>query len=236
MSELIGLYNGSIFTVNITYSNNLIQIFELHKQEIKMAEQKITPEYVNTLTRPTEGFLCPLSANIYNIKFLSFRIRDVESGYVLFEIESDENEEEDMKISDDVENEEELRTIRYHFGPNFFKLKTVGTTLRFSVGDKPVKNFRMIERHYFRDKLIQSFDFTFPFCIPNSVNDWESIYQIPKIDEETKKEMIENPYDTVSDSFYFVDGELIMHNKAEYDYSPLDDDEEEEDGQSMDKK
>lgn len=192
-----------------------------------MDNTKITPDYVNSLTIPTDKFLCPLSANIYNIKFLSFRIRDVESGYVLFEIETDPNDIEDVKEDLDPENEAELRTIRYHFGPQFFKLKTIGTTLRFAVGDKEVKNFRMIERHYFREKLIQSFDFTFPFCIPNSENDWEAIYQIPKIDDETRKEMIDNPYDTVSDSFYFVNDELIMHNKAEYDYSPLEEEEEE---------
>ena len=30
--------------------------------------------------------------------------------------------------------------------------------------------------------------------------------------------MIENPYETKSDSFYFVGDKLIMHNKAEYAY------------------
>lgn len=30
------------------------------------------------------------------------------------------------------------------------------------------------------------------------------------------KEMIENPYETKSDSFYFVDNQLIMHKKAAY--------------------
>lgn len=30
--------------------------------------------------------------------------------------------------------------------------------------------------------------------------------------------MIENPFETKSDSFYFVDGKLIMHNKASYKY------------------
>ena len=30
--------------------------------------------------------------------------------------------------------------------------------------------------------------------------------------------MIENPYETRSDSFYFVDNKLIMHNKADYAY------------------
>lgn len=28
--------------------------------------------------------------------------------------------------------------------------------------------------------------------------------------------MIERPGDTNSDSFYFVDGKLVMHNKAKY--------------------
>lgn len=28
--------------------------------------------------------------------------------------------------------------------------------------------------------------------------------------------MIENPYETKSDSFYFVNDKLIMHNKASY--------------------
>lgn len=31
--------------------------------------------------------------------------------------------------------------------------------------------------------------------------------------------MVENPYETRSDSFYFVDNKLIMHNKADYAYN-----------------
>lgn len=58
-------------------------------------------------------------------------------------------------------------------GPDFLDLGMIGTTLTFKVGMKEVPNFRMIERHYFRDKLIQSFDFKFSFCIPGSTNTWE---------------------------------------------------------------
>lgn len=193
-----------------------------------MTQPKITPEYVLGLTKPTETFLCPLSANTYNIQFLSFRVRDVENGYVLFEISRDENDPDPAQALDEnlsPEEEAEYRTVRYHFGPDFFKLKTIGTTLTFSVGDKPVKNFQMIERHFFRNHLLHDYDFKFPFCIPNSTNDWETIYSIPNITEEMKKEMIAHPYETSSDSFYFVDGELVMHNKAEYDYSPFEDEE-----------
>jgi hypothetical protein len=31
-------------------------------------------------------------------------------------------------------------------------------------------------------------------------------------------DIVNNPYETKSDSFYFVDGKLVMHNKASYKY------------------
>ena len=37
----------------------------------------------------------------------------------------------------------------------------------------------MIERHYFRDKLIQSYEFNFPFCIPDTENEYEALYSLP---------------------------------------------------------
>ena len=49
---------------------------------------------------------------------------------------------------------DDFRTVRYHMGPDFLKLGIIGTTLTFRVGNQPVKNFMMIERHYFKDKLI----------------------------------------------------------------------------------
>lgn len=41
----------------------------------------------------------------------------------------------------------------------------------------------MIERHYFRDHLLKSFDFDFGFCIPNSRNTCEHIYEFPQLSE-----------------------------------------------------
>lgn len=46
-----------------------------------------------------------------------------------------------------------------------------------------MKNFTIIERHYFKEHLLRSYEFSFPFCIPNSTNTWEHIYNIPEIDE-----------------------------------------------------
>lgn len=87
------------------------------------------------------------------------------------------------------------------------------------MGSKPVNKFRMIERHYFRNKLLKTFDFEFGFCIPHSKNTCEHIYKFPNLDPESIKEMIQNPFETKSDSFYFVEDRLIMHNKAEYAYN-----------------
>ncbi|KAH0625466.1 hypothetical protein JD844_014996 [Phrynosoma platyrhinos] len=111
------------------------------------------------------------------------------------------------------------RFVRYQFTPAFLRLRTVGATVEFTVGDKPVSNFRMIERHYFRDRLLKNFDFDFGFCIPSSRNTCEHIYEFPQLSEDLIRLMVDNPYETRSDSFYFVDNKLIMHNKADYAYN-----------------
>ncbi|XP_015366926.1 PREDICTED: protein unc-119 homolog B [Diuraphis noxia] len=140
---------------------------------------------------------------------------------VLFEIAKpsvilDENQTEGKVEETDLNSG---RFVRYQFTPKFLKLKLVGATVEFTVGNKPVNKFRMIERHYFRNKLLKTFDFEFGFCIPHSKNTCEHIYKFPNLDPELIKEMIQNPFETKSDSFYFVEDRLIMHNKAEYAYN-----------------
>lgn len=56
--------------------------------------------------------------------------------------------------------------------------------VEFTVGDRPVTNFRMIERHYFRERLLKNFDFDFGFCIPSSRNTCEHIYEFPQLSED----------------------------------------------------
>ena len=191
---------------------------------------QITPEIVREYKEFTPKFLCPISANIYKIKFKRFKVRDLDTDFVLFDVSDDspdsENENNNNEEENNIEIEEEdilksPRTIRYHLGPDFLDLKNLGSSLTFSVGNEAVKDFLIIERHYFNDLLIKSFEFKFDFCIPNSTNTWEYIYNIPDIDNDIKKQMIEQPWNTRSDSFYFVGDKLIIHNKALYNYSPL---------------
>ncbi|CAH1118499.1 unnamed protein product [Phaedon cochleariae] len=186
--------------------------------------QPITPDDVLKLTKIADTYLCDPDANIYGIDFTRFKLRDLESGAVLFEIAKPVSESIEDSNQKTIENEETLdpnagRFVRYQFTPHFLKLETVGATVEFTVGSRPVNNFRMIERHFFRDKLLKTFDFEFGFCIPYSRNTCEHIYEFPSLPTDLVDEMIACPFETRSDSFYFVDNCLIMHNKADYAYN-----------------
>jgi hypothetical protein len=119
---------------------------------------EITPEHVLDLQEATADFLCPITANTYCIDFVYFRIRDLDTNQVLVEVARDEDEEskeETVKAEEEIPDQPPAsRTIRYHFGPDFLQLRNIGTTLEFTIGDQPVTNFRMIERHYFRNTLL----------------------------------------------------------------------------------
>jgi hypothetical protein len=178
----------------------------------------ITPEDVNKFTKPTKGFLCDLSDNTYGIEFVAFTIKDYDTKRKIFEVSRDDAPSPSLAQLGPDFDLDQLRRIDYNFEANVLALPRIATILRFTVGDKPVRNFRMIERHYFNDGLIKSFDFTFPFCIPKSTNEWESEYELPPMNSELVDDIVKKPFGVESDSFYFVDGKLIMHNKARYRY------------------
>jgi len=192
-------------------------------EEELLKKDTITPDDVLRLGRSTENYLCPPEANIYGIDFTRFKLRDIDSNQVLFEVAKppptyDAEENPEPETSDADEDPNSGRFVRYQFTPHFLKLKTVGATVEFVVGDKPVNKFRMVEKHYFKDRTLKCFDFEFGFCIPHSRNTVEHIYEFPKLNDEIIADMVRNPYETRSDSFYFVEDRLIMHNKADYAY------------------
>ncbi|XP_039962163.1 protein unc-119 homolog [Bactrocera neohumeralis] len=217
--------------LNTLSTNNDINAKDVRESSGKtsMLAKFISPSDVLNLNEITENYLCSIHDNIYDIDFTRFKIRDLDSGAILFEIAKPSNRFspnlEDKLIEaagsmsiDDSVDANAGRYVRYQFTPAFLGLKNVGATVEFTVGGKPVNNFRMIERHFFRDRLLKTFDFEFGYCIPYSKNSCEHIYEFPNLPSELVSEMIACPFQTRSDSFYFVENRLIMHNKADYAY------------------
>ena len=58
------------------------------------------------------------------------------SGITLVEVNDDEIDNDTVTDSDDPST----RVIKYHLGPDFLRLRTVGLTLTFSNGEKPINN------------------------------------------------------------------------------------------------
>lgn len=93
----------------------------------------ITPDDVLRLNKITDNYLCTPDANVYDIDFTRFKIRDLESGAILFEISKPAAENFDQSLEENIENTEPIdpnsgRFVRYQFTPQFLKLKTVGAT------------------------------------------------------------------------------------------------------------
>eukprot|EP00928_Gymnodinium_smaydae_P018131 TRINITY_DN168_c0_g2_i1.p1 TRINITY_DN168_c0_g2~~TRINITY_DN168_c0_g2_i1.p1 ORF type:complete len:200 (-),score=40.08 TRINITY_DN168_c0_g2_i1:172-771(-) len=182
--------------------------------------QAYTPDFMNSLQTACDGYLLPLSGNTYSIQFTNFRIRCLDPGNecTIFDIQGGSQPSPPPEGIAGTANAN--RFIRYRFGSGLLDCQTIGTTLEFVNGPQEVRNFRMIERHYFRDQLVTSYDFTMPFVIPNTTNNWEMIYENPlAANEDWKAALRTAPWEWKSDSFYFVDDVLIMHNRAEYDVS-----------------
>lgn len=183
-----------------------------------MSGRNYTPQDILRLEQPTDGFLCPLNANTYGIEFFQFTISDYNTKKVIFEVGRDLPPPPDISVDLTAVGHDLGRKIRYSFSEDVLKLPLIQTSLVFGVGTKEVEGFRMIERHYFRNELVKSFDFDFGFCIPGSTNTWDTVYSLPALTPSLLEDMINNPYETKSDSFYFVNNKLIMHNKASYKY------------------
>ena len=169
----------------------------LSEGELLSKEGPIRPEDVLRLDGVTESYLCPPEANTYAIDFTRFKIRDMDTNAVLFEISKPPGIPQQQP--EDGADPNVGRFVRYQFTPEFLKLRTVGATVEFSVGPKPVENFRMIERHFFKERHLKTFDFNFGFCIPDSKNSCEHIYDFPDLESAVVRQMIDAPFATKSD-------------------------------------
>ena len=93
-----------------------------------------TPDVVRAMNAPADAFLCKLSDNWAQFRFKGFKIRDIVSNITLVEVPEDDVENDNLDEADDPTK----RLIKYHLGPDFLELKTVGLTMYFSIGSKPI--------------------------------------------------------------------------------------------------
>ena len=159
---------------------------------------------------------------------MRFVISNKTTGKVYYLHEQDQLPNKELLINDEdyppemLKLFDEMRHIKYHFSSDFLKSKMLSSSLVFKVGDLPVKDLLIIDHFFFKNKIIKSFQFKFPFCIPNSVNEWEYVYEFPELDSAIISQMIEEPGSTHSETFFFAGEELVLHNKADYDFTKND--------------
>lgn len=83
-------------------------------------------------------------------------------------------------------------------------------------------HLQAIESHPFRQAA--SIDQPKIYGSPGSLEPESFVFLLPRLPDRTAEveAMIANPWETQSDSFYFAEDTLIMHNKASYKYIPED--------------
>ena len=79
-----------------TITENELLSRVLEHQKNGHEDTGISPEDVLRLDRITESYLCSPEANIYDIDFTKFRIRDMETKTVLFEIAKPPNADDSL--------------------------------------------------------------------------------------------------------------------------------------------
>ena len=183
-----------------------------------------TIEEARALLVPSPKFVCKLRDNKYALQFLKFEIKDTSTKEAFYVHEQDALPNSEMLINDDdydeqvIKSFDAMRTINYSFSRTFLNAKAISSMLIFKVGDLPVHNLTIVDHFFLKNKIIKTFEFNFPFCAPNATNEWEYIYDFPVFEENVKQEMIDNPKQTTSETFFFVDGKIILHNKAHYQF------------------
>ena len=76
-----------------------------------------------------------LSENWPRFTFKGFRIRDMISNICLVNVPAEELTDEQLLSENDDPSK---RLIKYHLGPDFLRLQTVGLTMMFGIGPKPI--------------------------------------------------------------------------------------------------
>ena len=88
-----------------------------------VSKSTITPDDVLALKEITDTYLCSPDANVFGIDFTRFKIRDMETNTVLFEIAKPPNLPDTGSGNNvpDTTDPNAGRFVRYHFTPEFLR-------------------------------------------------------------------------------------------------------------------
>jgi len=172
------------------------------------------PEDVLNFTEPSPAVLCTRDLGF---RILSFDMCDasVPGGTVLYNSQQEENSGSSGTA---VVDEDATTTQRIVLPSDYLKCALVRSTLRFAVGPEGLPSLRMIERHFFHDTVLRSFDFTFGPCPPKSVNSWDITYDLPSLSQELEEQVRTQPYAVATDTFFFAGNTLVYHARREHSY------------------
>ena len=178
-----------------------------------MSSLCVTPEALaNGLPRPINGYLCPPS-NAYGIDFTAFTVRDDESGFVYFEVRQD-----GAPLPFEMLGLEEPRSIRYRFNPDILRLPQINTVLEFRTS-QDLPNFQVIEKHYVGETNFATYRFGMDGPLKAGEKHVQEYVYENRISEALITEAVGHPWSHSVEALYFVDDEIVMHNKAAYLYS-----------------
>ena len=157
------------------------------------------------------------------MRFGEYSVCDYDSRTQLLHVDAATNKMQDdfaRQMESDGTLTMDMRVLKHEFPRTFFHLRNLELNLEFMNvnGDQPLQNMTLIEKHFFRGQVLSEFEFEFPFCMPKSTNTWQYVYELPVLTPEQQQEMIDAPFETQSDSFFFAEGRLVVHNKASYKY------------------
>lgn len=125
-----------------------------------------------------------------------------------FDIRDEEGNVLGVLVQDaDASTEASADGRRVQLSSDYLKCRVVRSHLQFSVGSTPIESLRMIERHFAQGQLFRTFDFTLGYCMPNSSNSHEVLYELPQLSPRASSNLARHPVSI--DTFFFAGERLV---------------------------
>jgi hypothetical protein len=145
-----------------------------------------TPEDVFSFTGPTPTVIHPPTPNF---RLEHFEILDDAGASLGVLVATPHASDSDSRPSS---------SQRVQLSSDYLRCRCVRSQIRFCVGDDAIPSLRFIER---------TFDVTLGYCMPNSENEHEVVYELPELSERVAQDL--ERHAVAIDSFFFAGDDLV---------------------------